>query len=45
MPPDSILFDGNEVIKITKPFNVTEPIVNKLIKKDDTDKIPFGLFI
>ena len=45
MPPNSKLFDGNEVIKITNPFEVTEEVVKKLIKMDDSWKPPAGLFI
>ena len=44
MPADSTLFDGCDVLKITKPFIVTEDVVKKLIKKEETNKIPFGFF-
>tara|TARA_Y100000389_G_C17426222_1_gene499691 strand:- start:665 stop:1765 length:1101 start_codon:yes stop_codon:yes gene_type:complete len=44
MPSDSTLFDGNEVLEITKPFVISEDIVKKLIKKEESNKIPFGLF-
>jgi ATP-dependent Lon protease len=44
MPKDSKLFDGYDAIEITKPFNVTEDIVKKLIKVEESKKIPFGLF-
>jgi ATP-dependent Lon protease len=46
MKPDSKLFDGEEVIKIEYPFTITESIVKKLIKKNDSgSKIPFGLYL
>jgi ATP-dependent Lon protease len=46
MKPDSKLFDGEEVIKIEYPFTITESIVKKLIKKNDSgNNIPFGLYL
>ena len=45
MKPDSKLFDGQEVLKITSPFEVTEGIVKKLIKVDDMNSVPFGMYV
>jgi len=45
MKEDSKLFDGEEIIKVEYPFNVTESIVKKLIKKTDANQIPFGMYV
>ena len=45
MKPDSKLFDGNEVLKIVKGFEVTEDIVKKLIKLEGKETTPFGLYL
>ena len=45
MKPDSMLFDGNEVLNITDKFEVTEDIVSKLIKSEEINKMPFGLYV
>ena len=45
MKPDSSLFNKEAVLKITLPFNVTEEIVKKLIKKKDVKSTPFGMYI
>ena len=45
MKPDSKLFDGETVLKITSPFEVTEDIVKKLIKVEDINCIPFGMYL
>jgi len=45
MKPDSKLFDGETVLEITSPFTVTEDIVKKLIKAEDFNTVPFGMYI
>jgi len=45
MKPDSKLFDGQEVLKITSPFEVNEDIVKKLIKTTDINSVPFGMYL
>jgi len=45
MKPDSKLFDGQEVLKITSPFEVNEGIVKKLIKTKDINSVPFGMYL
>ena len=45
MKEGSTLFNKNEVIKIEYPFTVTKDIVDKLIKKNDDNTIPFGMYM
>ena len=45
MKSDSKLFDGEEVLKITSPFEVTEEIIKKLIKTKDLNSVPFGMYL
>ena len=45
MNKDSNLFDGEEVIQLEYPFNVTEKVVSKLIKQQDKANIPFGMYM
>jgi hypothetical protein len=45
MKQDSSLFDKKETIKVTFPFTVTPEVVNKLIKQNEKERIPFGLYI
>jgi ATP-dependent Lon protease len=45
MKPDSKLFDTEDVLKITSPFEVTEEIIQKLIKKKDVNTVPFGMYL
>ena len=45
MKPESKLFDGETILKITSPFEVTEGIVKKLIKVEDMNAIPFGMYL
>jgi len=45
MKPDSKLFDGQVVFKITSPFAVTEDIVKKLIKAEDYNASIAHLYI
>ena len=39
------LFDNEKSFKITFPFTVTTEIVSKLIKKNDENAVPFGMYI
>jgi ATP-dependent Lon protease len=39
------LFDNEKSFKIEFPFTVTTSVVEKLIKKNDENKIPFGMYI
>ena len=45
MKQDSSLFDKKETIKVAFPFTVTPEVVNKLIKQNEKERIPFGLYI
>lgn len=45
MKPDTTLFDKEETLKVEFPFNVTEEIVRKLIKKTDDDTFPSHLYM
>ena len=45
MKPDSKLFDGQVVFKITSPFAVTEDVVKKLIKAEDYNASIAHLYI
>jgi ATP-dependent Lon protease len=45
MKPDSELFDKEKAIKVEFPFTVTIENVKKLIKKIDSSKAPFGMYI
>ena len=45
MKKGSKLFDNEESIKVDFPFTVTKNIVDKLIKRDNTNKIPFGMYM
>ena len=46
MKPDSKLFDGEESLKVEFPFTITETIVRKLIKKNESSfKIPYGMYV
>ena len=45
MKKDSTLFDKKDTIKVSFPFTVTPEVINKLIKQNETEKIPYGLYI
>jgi len=45
MKKGSKLFDNEESLNIEFPFTVTKKIVDKLIKRNDTNKIPFGMYM
>ena len=45
MKKGSKLFDNEESLKVEFPFTVTKKIVDKLIKRNDTNKIPFGMYM
>ena len=45
MKEGSQLFNKEESIKITFPFVVTKEVVNKLIKKSETNSVPFGMYV
>ena len=45
MKKDSTLFDNEKALEVTFPFTVTIDIVNKLIKKNDRNQIPYGMYV
>ena len=45
MKKDSTIFDKKDTIKVSFPFTVTPEVINKLIKQNETEKIPYGLYI
>jgi len=45
MSPKSKLFDDQEILEITENFEVTNDIIKTLIKKQDVNKTPFGLYL
>ena len=45
MKEGSSLFNKEETIKVEFPFTVTKEIVDKLIKKIDTNTVPFGMYM
>ena len=45
MKPDSKLFDTGLSLEVTFPFTVTKEIVNKFVKKSDTNSIPDGMYM
>jgi ATP-dependent Lon protease len=45
MSPNSKLFDGEEVLDVTEGFEITNDIIKKLIKKQDINKVPYGLYL
>ncbi|MBC8306231.1 MAG: AAA family ATPase [Pelagibacterales bacterium] len=42
---NSNLFDNEKHIEIKLPFTVTPEIVQKLVKKNDDNQIPFGMYV
>jgi len=42
---NSNLFDNEKHIEIKLPFTVTPDIVQKLVKKNDDNQIPFGMYV
>ena len=45
MNKDSKLFDGEVTLNVEFPFEVTTKIVDKLIKEQDKETIPFGMYM
>ena len=45
MEKDTSLFEKEEFINVEFPFEVTNEIVDKLIKQNDKDAIPFGMYM
>ena len=45
MEKDTTLFEKDEFINVEFPFEVTNEIVDKLIKQNDKDAIPFGMYM
>ena len=45
MEKDTTLFEKEEFINVEFPFEVTNEIVDKLIKQNDKDDIPFGMYM
>ena len=42
---NSNIFDNEKHIEIEFPFTVTPDIVQKLVKKNDDNPIPFGMYV
>ena len=45
MKADSSLFEKEKVLKVKFPFHVQKDTVDKLIKNNDSAKIPFGMYM
>ena len=45
MEKDTTLFEKEEFIEVSFPFEVTNEIVDKLIKQNDKETIPFGMYM
>ena len=45
MKPETNLFKKEMSLKVEFPYTVTPEIVKKLIKKEDNNKIPFGMYL
>ena len=45
MKPESTLFEHQTVLKIEYPFTVTIKIVDTLLKKNEVESIPFGMYM
>ena len=45
MEKDTTLFEKDEFIDVEFPFEVTNEIVDKLIKQNDKDANPFGMYM
>jgi len=45
MKKDSKLFEKETTFEVTFPFTVTVDIAKKLVKKDDRNGIPFGMYV
>lgn len=45
MEKDTTLFEKEEIIDVEFPFEVTKEIVDKLIKSQDKESIPFGMYM
>jgi len=45
MEKDTTLFEKEEFINVEFPFEVTNEMVDKLIKQNDKDAIPFGMYM
>ena len=45
MPANSELFENEKTIEIKYPFTVTTEIANKLVKKNEDNGPPFGMYL
>ena len=45
MKEDSNLFNKEKTLKITFPYTVTNESVNKLVKTQDINNVPFGMYL
>ena len=45
MKNDSTLFDNEKTINVEFPFTVTNDIVGKLVKKNEGNSAPFGMYL
>jgi hypothetical protein len=45
MKKDSTLFDKKDTIKVTFPFTVTPDVIDKLIKQNETNNVPYGMYL
>ena len=45
MKKDSKLFEKETTFEVSFPFTVTVDIAKKLVKKDDRNGIPYGMYL
>ena len=45
MKKDSTLFDKKDTIKVAFPFTVTPEVIDKLIKQNETNNVPYGMYL
>ena len=45
MKPGTTLFDKQQTLEVSFPFTVTKDVVDKLLKRDESGRPPFGMYI
>ena len=45
MKPGSTLFDKKKTLKVTFPYTVEKEVIDKLIKKNEQNNVPFGMYL
>jgi ATP-dependent Lon protease len=45
MKPGTTLFDKQQTLEVNFPFTVTKDVVDKLLKRDESGRPPFGMYI